>query len=146
MDAEVVVVGGGIGGVTVAALLSARGINVCLLERESRVGGCAASFDKFGYNFEQGYGLYACWEPTEIHDRVFSELPVAPPEVRLLEPGYVVRLPDKSEISLTGDTAKFEENLRLVFPECADKAVTFYRKLAPLNDALRRALRRSPDL
>jgi len=48
-----------IGGLTVAALLAARGGTVCLLERESRVGGCAASFDKFGYTFEQGYGLYA---------------------------------------------------------------------------------------
>jgi phytoene dehydrogenase-like protein len=86
MNAEVVVVGGGIGGLTVAALLCARGIDVCLLERESTVGGCAASFDKFGYSFEQGYGLYANWAEGEIHQRVFSELPVEPPEVRLYDP------------------------------------------------------------
>ena len=146
MDCEVVVVGGGIGGLTVAALLAARGVDVCLLERESRVGGCAASFDKFGYTFEQGYGLYAFWQPNEIHARVFSELPVDPPETRPLEPGYVVRLPDKSEVALTASTEAFEENLRLVFPECADKAISFYRKLAPLNTALQRVLHRVPDL
>ncbi len=95
MNCEVVVVGGGIGGLTVAALLAQRGVDVCLFERGSVVGGCAASFEKFGYNFEQGYGLYAAWEPGEIHDRVFSELPVEPPEVRLLKPSYQVRLPDK---------------------------------------------------
>jgi len=145
MDCEVVVVGGGIGGLTVAALLAARGVDVCLLERESRVGGCASSFDKFGYSFEGGYGLYASWQPNEIHDRVFSELPVDPPEVRLLEPGYVVRLPDKSEISLTAGTETFEDNLRRVFPECADKAISFYRKLAPLSAALQRVLQRMPD-
>jgi C-3',4' desaturase CrtD len=145
MDCEVVVVGGGIGGLTVAALLAARGVNVCLLEREPRVGGCAASFDKFGYSFEQGYGLYAGWQPNEIHDRVFSELPVDAPEVRLLEPSYVVRLPDQAEIALGGDTEQFEESLRRSFPECAEKAVGFYRKLAPLSSALRRALQRAPD-
>jgi len=145
MDCEVVVVGGGIGGLTVAALLAARGVDVCLLEREPRVGGCAASFDKFGFSFEQGYGLYAGWQPNEIHDRVFSELPVAAPEVRLLEPSYVVRLPDQSEIALAGDTEQFEESLRRSFPECAEKAVGFYRKLAPLSAALRRALQRTPD-
>ena len=144
MDYEVVVVGGGIGGLTVAALLAARGVNVCLLEREPRVGGCAASFEKFGYTFEQGYGLYAGWQPNEIHDRVFSELPVAAPDVRLLEPGYVVRLPDQSEIALTGDTDEFEESLRRSFPECADKAVAFYRKLAPLSAALHRAFQKTP--
>jgi C-3',4' desaturase CrtD len=146
MDFEVVVVGGGIGGLTVAALLAARGVNVCLLEREPRVGGCAASFEKFGYSFEQGYGLYAGWQPQEIHDQVFGELPVDPPRVGLLEPSYVVRLPDQSEIALTGNTERLEENLRITFPECAALAVAFYQKLAPLSAAVRNALRRTPDL
>jgi C-3',4' desaturase CrtD len=145
MDCEVVVVGGGIGGLTVAALLAARGVDVCLLERESIVGGCAASFDKFGYRFEQGYGLYAAWEPGEIHDRVFQELPVGPPEARLVEPGYVVRLPDQSEISLTANAEAFEDNLNKAFPECADKAISFYRELEALNGALRRVLQKAPD-
>ena len=146
MECEVVVVGGGIGGLTVAALLSQRGVNVCLLERESRVGGCAASFEKFGYRFEQGDGLYTSWQANEIHDRVFSELPVDPPEVRMLEPGYVVRLPDHSEIALTGNTDEFEEGLRKTFPECAESAVSFYRELAETDVALRRAFQRIPDL
>lgn len=145
MDCEVVVVGGGIGGLTVAALLAARGVDVCLLERESRVGGCAASFEKFGYSFEQGYGLYASWQPGEIHHRVFSELPLEPPKVQVLEPGYAVRLPDKSEVSLTADTEAFEANLSDTFPECADKAISFYRKLAVLGAGMQRILQRSPD-
>jgi len=145
MDCEVVVVGGGIGGLTVAALLAERGVDVCLLERESRVGGCAANFDKFDYNFEQGYGLYASWQQSEIHDQVFSELPVDLPETRLLEPSYVVRLPDQSEVALTDNIETFEANLRSVFPECALEAVEFYRKLAPVGAALRRAFQRTPD-
>jgi C-3',4' desaturase CrtD len=145
MECEVVVVGGGIGGLTVAALLAARGVDVCLLERESRVGGCVTSFDKFGYSFEPGYGLYSSWRPNEIHDRVFSELPVEPPEVRLLEPGYLVRLPDKSEVSLTANQEVFENNLREVFPECAENAISFYRKLGSLSAALQRVLQKTPD-
>jgi phytoene dehydrogenase-like protein len=145
MAYEVVVLGGGIGGLTVAALLAERGMNVCLFERESRVGGCAASFDKFGYSFEQGDGLYSSWQPDEIHNRVFSELPVDPPEVRLLEPSYSVRLPNQSQILVTGNTEQFEDSLRRVFPECADDAVAFYRNLAPLSAAVRRCLKRSPD-
>ncbi|HEY7786366.1 MAG TPA: FAD/NAD(P)-binding protein, partial [Pyrinomonadaceae bacterium] len=81
MAHEVIVVGGGIGGLTVAALLAARGVDVCLLERASQVGGCAANFEQAGYSFEGGTGLYAGWEKDEIHDRVFAELPVTSPAV-----------------------------------------------------------------
>ena len=145
MDTEVVVVGGGIGGLTVAALLAARGVDVCLLEKESSVGGCAAPLEKFGYSFEQGYGLYAAWEPDEIHHRVFAELPVEPPDVRRLDPTYVVRLPDQSEVSITGNELGFEDNLKRVFPECAEQAISFYRKLSPLSLAYRRLLSSNPN-
>jgi C-3',4' desaturase CrtD len=146
MNCEVVVVGGGIGGLTVAALLAQRGVDVCLLERESKVGGCAASFEKLGYSFEQGYGLFTGWKPGEIHDRVFSELPVDPPEVRPWEPSYTVRLPDQSEIALVGDREQFEDSLNKHFPECGEQAVAFYRKLESIGGALRNALQRAPEL
>jgi C-3',4' desaturase CrtD len=146
MTYEVVVVGGGVGGLTTAALLAARGVSVCLLERESRPGGCAATFQKFGYSFEAGAGLYGLWQPGEIHDRIFAELPVDPPEVRPLEPAYMVRLPGGEEIAITRDSKDFEDRLRAVFPECADEAVEFYRGLAPLNEVLLTALRTVPAL
>src|SRR5918912_3749330 len=146
MAYEVLVVGGGIGGLTAAALLAARGASVCLFEKEARVGGCAATFQKFGYEFEAGAGLYASWQPGEIHERVFAELPVSAPEVRPVSPAYVVRLPDRTEIALTENDEEFEESLRAAFPECADAALDFYREIAPVGEALRRVARRAPDL
>ncbi len=129
MDFEVVVVGAGIGGLTVAALLAHRGMSVCVLERQSQVGGCAASFDKFGFRFEQGHGLYSSWEPGGIHQRIFAELPVGPPETLPLDPAFIIRLPDRSEVSVGSDGEAFEQNLREVFPESAANAIEFYRKL-----------------
>jgi prolycopene isomerase len=146
MDCEVVVVGGGIGGLTVAALLAQRGMNVCLLERQSEVGGCAASFNKFGFTFEQGYGLYSSWQSGEIHQRIFSELPVASPEVHGLDPAYLVRLPDQSQVAVGKSVDQFEQNLREVFPECADSAIGFYRELNLAGATLGQALQQSPDL
>jgi phytoene dehydrogenase-like protein len=146
MDCEVVVVGGGIGGLTVAALLAQRGVNVCVLERERQVGGCAAPFEKFDHSFESGYGLFSGWNAGEIHQRVFSELPVDPPEVRVCDLPYVVRLPDASEIALISNQEEFEASLRQGFPECAEKAVEFYRNLTDVGAALRRTLRRTPEL
>jgi C-3',4' desaturase CrtD len=146
MAHEVVVVGGGIGGLTAAALLAARGVGVCLLEKESRAGGCLASFQKFGYEFEPTAGLYSSWQPGGIHERVFAELPLPAPEASLVSTPYVVRLPDRAEIALVKDAERFEASLRASFPECADGAVSFYRELVPIGEALMRVAARVPDL
>jgi prolycopene isomerase len=84
MSYDVVVVGGGIGGLTVAALLSARGVRTCLLERNSQVGGCVARVEFAGHDFEPGMGLYTGFGCGEIYDRVFAELPVDLPRTSLV--------------------------------------------------------------
>src|SRR5262244_2919781 len=97
---DVVVVGGGIGGLTVAALLSARGMNVCLLERQSQVGGCIARVEFSGFNFEPGMGLYTSFGLGEIYERVFSQLPVAVPEVALLQSAFLLRRADGTDTTI----------------------------------------------
>ncbi|HVF45288.1 MAG TPA: FAD-dependent oxidoreductase [Pyrinomonadaceae bacterium] len=143
---EVVVVGGGVGGLTAAALLAARGVGVCLIERASRVGGCCASFESFGHTFERGAGLYAGWGPGGVHERVFSELPAEPPRVGPLTPAYVVRTHEGDDVSVGGTREEFSEVLRASFPECADAAADFYAEAFRIADALERAARRFPAL
>jgi phytoene dehydrogenase-like protein len=106
---DVVVVGGGIGGLTVAALLSARGMNVCLLERQSQVGGCVGRVEFSGHDFEPGMGLYTSFGPGGVYEEVFSELPVDAPQVSLIESPYVVRLADGTDIKLTEDEIRFPD-------------------------------------
>lgn len=143
---EVVVVGGGVGGLTTAALLSARGVGVCLVERASRVGGCCASLEAFGHTFEQGAGLYAGWGPGGIHERVFAELSVEPPRVCPLAPAYAVRMPEGDDVRVGGNPEEFAEVLRASFPECAEAAADFYGEALKLAGALERAARRFPAL
>ena len=98
---DVVVVGAGIGGLTVAALLSARGLNTCLLERQSQVGGCIARVEFSGYDFVPGMGLYTGFGAGEIYEQLFSQLPVEPPAVWLLASRYVKRLVDGTDVTLS---------------------------------------------
>jgi len=98
MSYDVVVVGGGIGGLTVGALLSARGVNVCLLERESQVGGCIARVEFRGHEFEPGMGLYTSFGPGGIYEKLFAELPVDVPRVTLLSTPYAIRQSDGTDL------------------------------------------------
>src|ERR1044072_906158 len=97
---DVVVVGGGIGGLTVAALLSARGMNVCLLERQSQVGGCIARVEFSGHDFEPGMGLYTSFGPGGMYEQLFAQLPVAPPATSLLGSPYVMRSAEGADVTL----------------------------------------------
>jgi phytoene dehydrogenase-like protein len=116
---DVVVVGGGIGGLTVAALLSARGLNTCLLERQSQVGGCIARIEFSDYDFEPGMGLYRSFGAGEVYDTLFSQLPVAAPEVTLITSPYILRRADGTDVtiatddlySIVGGTATLAERL-----------------------------------
>jgi phytoene dehydrogenase-like protein len=134
MDYEVLVVGGGVGGLTVASLLAARGVSVCLFERQSRAGGCVANFEHLGYAFEPTAGLYSGWEAGGIYERIFSELPIKPPEVRRQSPAYVVRLPDHIDVAVSENSEQFEAELRVAFPECALAAIGFYRKMIQVSE------------
>ncbi|HSE30708.1 MAG TPA: FAD-dependent oxidoreductase [Pyrinomonadaceae bacterium] len=132
MAYDVVVVGGGIGGLTAAALLSVRGVKVCLLERNAQVGGCVRRIEYSGLDFEPGMGLYTGFGPGEIFDRIFSQLPVSLPEAQLVDSDYVVRLSDQTDVRLRKNHSQFAEELRRGFPECASEAVRFYETVARL--------------
>src|SRR4026208_1774084 len=119
MSYDIVVVGGGIGGLTVAALLSARGLETCLLERQSKVGGCIARVEFAGFDFEPGMGLYTSFGPGGIYEKLFAQLPVEQPATSFLASPYVMRLADGRDVimdeqqllSIVGGPASVAERL-----------------------------------
>ncbi|GIG30823.1 phytoene desaturase [Cellulomonas marina] len=66
-----VVVGGGIGGLTTAALLARGGARVTLLERSARVGGRAGTLEQDGFRFDTGPSWYLM---PEAFDHAFALL------------------------------------------------------------------------
>lgn len=58
-EADVVIIGSGLAGLSCAALLATSGYSVTVLEAHDIAGGCTHSWERQGYHFESGPSLYS---------------------------------------------------------------------------------------
>lgn len=75
---EYAVVGSGVGGSSIAALLNANGEDVALFEKESYLGGCSSTFSHKGYLYNTGATTLAGYEDGLIVKEVFDEIDFKP--------------------------------------------------------------------
>lgn len=75
---EYAVIGGGIGGCSSAALLSAAGKDVVLLEKEPYLGGCASTFQHRNYRYNTGATTVSGYREGGVLKHLFSTVGVEP--------------------------------------------------------------------
>ncbi len=114
-DKKVVIVGAGPGGLTAGMILAKRGLDVTIVEKQSRVGGRNAGLDVGGFSFDTG--------PTFLHqkftlDEVFAEAGRKPEDymdlVRL-DPMTRLTWGDVS-METTSDIDRMATNIEAAFP------------------------------
>jgi C-3',4' desaturase CrtD len=96
-EKRVVVVGGGIGGLTTAALLAHQGYGVTVFDQGQVPGGCASTFKRRGFTFDVGATQVAGLEPGGIHHQIFTTLGIPLPESTPCDPACAVYLPGETE-------------------------------------------------
>ena len=75
---DVVVIGSGISGLTVAALLAKKGKSVTIIERTPRLGGALKRFSRQGVSFDVGFHYTGCLSDGEILSMLWEYLGVLP--------------------------------------------------------------------
>ena len=111
-----IVIGAGIGGLSAAMRLGAKGYRVTVLDRLDRAGGRGSSITQNGHRFDLG--------PTIVTvPQVLEELWAAcgrdfrrDVDLRPLDPFYEIRWEDGSHFSASGDTARMMEEVRRLSP------------------------------
>ena len=81
-DLHCIVIGAGIGGLAVAALLARRGVQVTVLEARHYPGGCASTFTSGKYHFDSGATVGCGFHAGGPLDRLGSELGIVWPAQR----------------------------------------------------------------
>ena len=69
---DVIIIGGGLGGLTSGAILSKEGLSVCLLEQHSVIGGCLQSFKRNGRILDTGMHYVGSLSEGEIMHQYFK--------------------------------------------------------------------------
>ena len=114
---KVIIIGGGIGGLTAGALLARYGYQVSIFEQAYVPGGCASTFKRRGFTFDVGATQVAGLEPGGIHDRLFRELGVESPSAKICDPACAVFLPGENEpINVWRDPEKWQRERQRQFP------------------------------
>ena len=116
-EESIIVVGGGIAGLTGAALLAKEGYKVTLVEAHTQLGGCAGTFRRGSYTFDVGATQVAGLEKGGIHHRLFNYLDIPIPNASILDPGCSIFLGDGTKpINLWHDPIKWKKERQEQFP------------------------------
>lgn len=108
---KVVVIGSGVGGAGIAALLAKRGWSVTVLERNAFPGGKAASFEKDGFTFDLGVHYTGRGEKGPL-GRITR---LVDGDLRFMKPDPFMRMTLHRTANVRVDISPLKERLRLAY-------------------------------
>lgn len=113
------VVGSGIGGSSIAALLDAKGYDVALFEKASSLGGCSSSFSHKGYTYNTGATTLAGYQDGYIVKEIFDAIGFTP-EVIKTDPSIDV-IQNSKITPRYRDFERFFETLNSNYPHAKNR-------------------------
>lgn len=133
---EVIVAGAGLGGLAAAAVLAHEGLDVLVLERADKPGGCCSSFRVGDFTFDaaasilQGFGEVGYHVQRSLFDFVGQQVDLIP-----RDSAYTLHF-GENHIEFHRDRHTFTAELGAIFPQQAGSILSFLRDLEDIYHAI----------
>lgn len=132
---DVVIVGGGLSGLTSAALFSKAGMKTALLEMDSQTGGYLAGFERSGFKFDSSIHWLNQCGPNGSVTKVFKWIGDDYPKCENM--GRIRRfVTDKHSFVLTNDPDEFKAELIEAFPHEKKGVERFFKDAFSMSKVL----------
>jgi phytoene dehydrogenase-like protein len=129
MHYDVIIIGGGLGGLTAGAKLAREGKKVLLLEQHDRVGGCATTFKRGDFTLEVGLHETDGPAPGDMKTKIFSNLEVFSNVEFLQVPEFYRFVNDRVDVTIPHDHVVATQRLIGLFPEEAEGIKAYFDQL-----------------
>jgi len=125
---DVVVIGGGFGGLSTACYLAGAGADVTLLEKNDQLGGRASRLEVDGFRFDMGPSWYLM---PDVFERFFGHFGHEPAEyydLTRLDPHYRIFFKDGDRVDMVPDLAENRKTFESYEPGAAERFDEYLEK------------------
>lgn len=146
MSKKIVIIGGGIAGLSCASYLAQAGNDVVLLEKNDSLGGRARKFKSDGFTFDMGPSWY--WMP-DVFEKFYQDFGYTAKDfyqLERLDPSYQVIWKDKSSDLVPADLDEFKAWFEKLEPGSSAKLDSFLKEAAYKYDVGMNDLVHKPSL
>lgn len=129
MKYDVIIIGGGLGGLSAGAKLAKEGKHILLLEQHDRPGGCATTFTRKEYTMEVGLHEMDGLHPADGKTRIFNDLGLFDGVEYLPLPEFFRFYNGRTDLVVPHDQEQARSVLREHFPAEAEGIDAYFERL-----------------
>ncbi len=137
MKYDVIVVGGGLGGLTAGAKLAKSGKSVLLIEQHDRVGGCATTFKRKDFTMEVGLHEMDGLHRGDMKTRIFSDLGILDELEFLKVPEFYRFVNGRYDVVVGHNPDEMIERLTKIFPSEKKGIQAYYELIVNIRQVIK---------
>lgn len=134
MTYDVVIIGSGLGGLECGYILSRHGLKVCVLEKNTQIGGCLQTFKRFGETFDTGFHYVGGLDEGQNLNRLFKYFGLLDLPWKRLDNNFDEVVIDKESFMFVNGHEQFVDNLSKRFPHQRQNLSEYIKTLKGVGD------------